>query len=353
MRNHDTVFGVRVTLRVVLLAAVGSRVLGGSLDEDPSRSGAAGPPVAVILDQPDFPRPGAPSDPRRVATILRNAGWNCCLFSASDLADPSRLRAAAPGLVVLPYGPVFPVEAREALLAHLQHGGSLITMGGYAFNAQVRSASGRWVREETRLAGLRAAATAAERSLLSDGSFESAAGLTVGGFSLDGRLRVSGTTCRISPEAHDGRHALCCTLPAGGPNSGASAWADLAATPGRAYEVSAWVKTEKVVGRGIAFVAMYQYDADGKLITFRDFASVRGTTPWTRHTFVFEPAPSVKRLHLSLGLHEARGSVWVDDLRLSDVTGLAYRPMNTATGARRTALRPRPWRWGCSTPIIR
>jgi len=279
-------------MRVVLLAAIGSRVLGGSLDGDPSRSGADVPPVAVILDQPDLPRLGAPSDPRRIATILRNAGWHCRLFSASDLADPSRLSAAGPSLVVLSYGPVFPVEAREALLAHLQHGDSLITTGGYAFNAQVRDANGRWVSEETRLAGLRRAATAPERSLLLDGSFESSAALTVGGFSLDGRLRASGKSCRISPEAHDGRHALCCTLPAGGTDSVANAWADLVATPGRAYEVSAWVKTDKIVGRGIAFVAMYQYDADGKLVTFRDFASVRGTTPWTRHTFVFEPPPT-------------------------------------------------------------
>src|SRR5271165_7005630 len=87
MRNHDAVFGVQVTMGVILLAAGGSRVLGGSLDGDPSRSGADLPPVAVILDQPDFPRLGAPSDPRRIATILRNAGWHCRLFSASELAD--------------------------------------------------------------------------------------------------------------------------------------------------------------------------------------------------------------------------------------------------------------------------
>ena len=342
MRHRDKVFGIRVTMQVVLMAAIGSRVLAGSPDEDPPPSGADMQPVAVILDQPDLPRLGAPSDPRRIATILSNAGWHCRLFSASDLASPSRLSAASPSLVVLPYGPVFPVEAREPLLAHLQRGGSLITTGGYAFNAQVRSVHGRWENEETRLALLRAAATAAARSLLPDGSLESSPALTVGGLSLDGRLRVSGQTCRISPEAHDGRQALCCTLPAGGPDSGASAWADLAANPGRSYEVSAWVKTEKVVGRGFAFVAMYQYDADGKLVTFRDFAAVRGTTPWTRHTFVFEPAPRVKRLHLSLGLYDTRGSMWVDDLRLCDVTGLAYRPINTATGRPEDGLETAP-----------
>ncbi|MGC8641945.1 MAG: hypothetical protein ACP5XB_18925 [Isosphaeraceae bacterium] len=340
MPHHDAVFGVGITMRIVLLAFVGSVVLGGPVDGGPSGSAAA--PAAVILNQPDLPRQGAPSDPGRLATILQDAGWNCRLFSASELADSSRLNAARASLVVLPYGPVVPVEARESLLAHLQRGGSLITTGGYAFNEQVRRVDGRWVREETRLAEFRRAATAPDRSLLPDGRLESSTPLEVGGFSLDGRLRISGPNCRISREAHDGQQALRCALPAEGPDSGASAWADLPATPGRAYEVSAWVKTEKIVGRGIAFVAMYQYDAEGKLVTFRDFAAVRGTTPWTRYTFQFEPAPRVKRLHLSLGLYEARGTIWVDDLRLCDVTGLAYRPMNTATGTPRDGLETAP-----------
>ena len=142
--------------------------------------------------------------------------------------------------------------------------------------------------------------------MLPDGGFESSAALTVGGFSLNGRLRVSGSTCQISPKAHDGHRALCCALPIGGPSPGASAWADLVTTPGRAYEVSAWVKTANVSGRGIAFVAIYQYDANDKLVTFRDFAAVHGITPWTRHTFVFETEPPAKRLHLSMGLYDAR-----------------------------------------------
>ena len=72
----------------------------------------------------------------------------------------------------MPYGPVFPIEARDALLAFLKRGGSLITTGGYAFNEQVRRVDGKWVREESRLAGLRRAATAKEaaRCCLTAGS---------------------------------------------------------------------------------------------------------------------------------------------------------------------------------------
>ena len=155
----------------------------------------------------------------------------------------------------------------------------------------------------------------------------------MGGISLDGRLRVSGSTCQISTKAHEGRRALCCALPVGGPSPGAAAWADLAATLGRAYEVSAWIKTANVSGRGIAFVAIYQYDANDKLVTFRDFAAVHGTTPWTtlhlrvRDRTVGKTSPPVD------GSLRRGGTVWIDDLKLCDVTGLAYHPMNTATGA--------------------
>ena len=296
------------------------------------RQPPAARPLAVVLDQPDLPKLGAPSDPYNVAAILRAAGWDCRLVSAVELADAPCLAATAPGLVVLPYGPVFPAEARDALLAHLQRGGGLITTGGYAFNHLVRWVDGRWVGEEERLAQLRRAATATQRSLLSNGSLEALTALPVGGYSLDGRFRVSGTRCQLTDAAHEGRRALLCAVPAQGTDAGANGWADLPAVPGRSYEVSAWVKTEAVTGGGIAFVAMYQYDDAGALVEFRDFAAVRGTTPWTRYVHVFTPRSNVARLHLSFGLYQARGNAWIDDLRLCDVTGLAFRPMNTATG---------------------
>ena len=85
----------------------------------------------------------------------------------------------------------------------------------------------------------------------------------------------------------------------------------------------------------------YQYDADDKLVTFRDFAAVHGITPWTRHTFVFETEPPAS-VSTCRWVSTTRGTMWIDDLRLSDVTGLAYHPMNTATGspARRTDTAP-------------
>ena len=146
MRHHDAVFGLEIVIGVVLVTAIGGRVLGGPADGNPNQATAGAAPVAVILDQPDLPRLGAPSDPNRLAAILRQAGWDCRLFSASDLANQASLDAAGPSLIVLPYGPVFPIEARDPLLAFLERGGSLITTGGYAFNEQVRRVDGRWVR---------------------------------------------------------------------------------------------------------------------------------------------------------------------------------------------------------------
>lgn len=290
------------------------------------------PPLALILDQPDLPKLGAPSSPGAVAAILQAAGWETKRVSADELAEMKEPAERAPDLIALPTGPVFPVEAREVLLAHLQRGGHLLTSGGYAFNHLTRRVDGVWVPEEAHLAKLREEATTAARSLLVGGDFEGDDEPPVGGFSLDGRLRVSGPNCRRTTEKREGVHALLCETPPEGPNDNAHGWADLPATPGRTYEASVQARSEAVAGRGIAFAAVYQYDADGKLVEFRDFVALRGTTPWRRYSFTFSPRREVARIHVSFGFYLAGGRVWFDDFRLNDVTGLEFRPMNTATG---------------------
>ena len=64
----------------------------------------------------------------------------------------------------------------------------------------------------------------------------------------------------------------------------------------------------------------------------RDFAQVRGTEPWTRYAFELTPEEEVTTFYITCGLYLAAGTAWFDDVRLSDVTGLEARPMNTSTG---------------------
>ncbi|MFH1268545.1 MAG: hypothetical protein ABIK89_22710 [Planctomycetota bacterium] len=98
------------------------------------------------------------------------------------------------------------------------------------------------------------------------------------------------------------------------------------------YQVSGWIRTHQVAGQGMAFIAVYQYDAEGKLIRYRDFAKAYTTSPWQRYDYRFTPDPGVVRLHVMAGLYQARGTAWFDDVRLGDVTGVESRPLNTSTG---------------------
>jgi hypothetical protein len=300
---------------------------------------------AVILDQPDLPRVGQPSSPAAMAEIFTRLGWEVRRVSAAELARPETLKQAPPTVVVLPQGAAFPVEARDALERYLQGGGNLIATGGYALNAPVRSVDGRWVCERERLDALRRQAMTADRSLPADGGFERY-DVPVGGFSLDGRWRCAGPHGRVVDEAAAGRKSFLCDLPKDRVAEGAHAWLDLPAKPGAAYEISAQVRTEDVTGRGIAFAAVYQYDAADKLVEFYDFVALRGTNPWRTYRFGFSPKPAVRRLHVSLGFYEAGGKAWFDDVRLGDVTGLEYRPMNTAAGRPADGLETAPLQMG-------
>jgi hypothetical protein len=60
------------------------------------------------------------------------------------LADPGFFNASRFDVLVLPTGRSFPAPARLALVGFLHQGGNLISLGGYAFNDQLREAGGKW-----------------------------------------------------------------------------------------------------------------------------------------------------------------------------------------------------------------
>jgi len=289
-------------------------------------------PTAAVLDQPDLPPHGMASSPEKIAAILQGAGFDVRRLHAEELADAKRFNVAAFDLLVLPTGAAFPVEARESMLQFLREGGCLITTGGYAFNHLVRRIDGQWRPEEDAARERLQQATRRENSLLPNGGFEGRQEIPVGGFSMDGQWRRGGEGAKIVADApQEGRFCAMAHFPEGAPG-GAHYWSDLPARPGASYQISGWMRTRDVTGRGMAFMAVYQHDAAGGLVEFLDFAKARATTPWQRYTYTFTPRAKATRLHLYFGLYDAHGTAWFDDIRLSDVTGKAYRPMNTSTG---------------------
>jgi hypothetical protein len=292
----------------------------------------ARPGSAAILSQPDLPVRGKPSSPQALAKNLQGAGYETQLLGADEISDPFALNASRYDLLVVPTGQAFPAEARLATVDFLRKGGNLLTTGGYAFQHLVRKVGDRWLSEEE-LARLRLQEALQKQSLLPDGGFEKVREMPIGGFATDGQWRRASNRCAVVEEdPKEGRFVAKVDLPPGVPDTGAHAWLDLPAGPGKTYRISGWMRTRDVTGAGIAFIAIYQHDAAGKLVEHRDFASTRGTTPWQFYTHVFTPKPQVARLHVFFGFYLAHGTAWFDDIRLVETTGVQFRPMNTSTG---------------------
>jgi len=64
--------------------------------------------------------------------------------SPAELSE--RLRGARPGVLVLPYGSAFPVDAWPSIRDFLRTGGGLAVLGGAPFHEPVRAEGGGWVR---------------------------------------------------------------------------------------------------------------------------------------------------------------------------------------------------------------
>lgn len=285
----------------------------------------------AILHEPGMPMRGCPSDPEILATIIEGAGVDTTLLSADELANPSVFHAGRYDVVVVPTGRTFPAKARRNFIEFLRQGGAFLATGGYAFDDLVRNVDGRWRSEADVVLDARRRAMSFEASLLPNGGFEQTDELPLGGVVPDGAWRRSGAVGRVGNFGpHEGSRCAEVDVPQG--QAGSQCYLDLAPLAGTTYTISGWMRTGELIGDGMAFMAVYQFDADDELVEFRDFAIVRETQDWHQHSFSFTPGPTVRRISIRFGLYNCSGTAWFDDFRLGDVTGAQYLPMNTSTG---------------------
>jgi len=305
--------------------------------------------VAVFRED-DFPAKGVASSPDRIGRLLTDAGMTVAYLTADQLASSRAFNPALFSLVVLPYGQSFPAEARANMFAFLRGGGSFISTGGYAFESLLLKRNGEWVDEKVALE--EALREASKHSDLPDGGFEASADAPTGGTELDGRWRKTGEGCSLVEESpKEGK--VCAKIVVDPDHLAEDRWyADIAPERGERYRVSGWVKTEEVnpVGYGFAYLACYEYGDEDKLGEWKDFATVRGTNDWQQFTYYVSPAASTTRLHIKMGLYQATGTAWFDDIRLARVTGTGPRPMNTSTGDPQDGLRVAPSQIGVFDP---
>ncbi len=295
--------------------------------QSPALDSGASAGLVGIFREEGFPAKGMASAPPVLHAALSAAGLGVRYLSAAELANPEVLRPDAIDLVVLPYGESFPAAARTSFTSYLHRGGDFIAMGGYAFNHLLVLQEGRWLPESEVLAARLAEAMQPARSLLRDGGFEGGAVPAGGGW--------SGATaaCTVVAETpHEGARCGRVIVPAEA-GHGQPGWEQrVPAIPGHRYRIRAAVRTRDISASGFSYLALYQYDAQDKLVEFRDFAQVRGTADWKEYTFDAVAAPSTAVLVVRCGVYQASGTAWFDAFHLADTTGLEAKPMNTATG---------------------
>ncbi|HOX37767.1 MAG TPA: hypothetical protein PL033_07245 [Candidatus Brocadiia bacterium] len=143
--------------------------------------------------------------------------------------------------------------------------------------------------------------------------------------------------CRIVP---DGAHDAC--LECAGQSS---VMQDIPCpAPGR-YSISCRIKVDEFAASepgGHVYAAVYQLDADGKILSFKDFVYLQGVTPWLRHAYDFEAAPGAHTFSIRAGIFLGRGRARFDDFTL--VAGGKAMDIGDVEMKRETAVKSGPAR---------
>lgn len=264
---------------------------------------------AAILHELTLPVSGTPTPLETFKRVLAAEGIPLTPLDASQIADPTVFNAERFDLLIIPTGASFPVEARKSLLAFLMQGGDLLCTGGYAFDHLLMRRNGKWASYAQFIEEQLARARDARFARVPDGGFEE------GGVGWEADRREQ---CRVVTEnPYAGER--CARVTADSIQAGARFSYTLPVEPGGIYLVGAHARTENVQGPGFAFLAVYQYDGEGKLVTFKDFAQIRGTQDWKRYEEQFEIAPNAARVVFHGGLYLASGKMWFDEVTCAPV----------------------------------
>jgi len=215
--------------------------------------------VAILRD--DFPVTAATVSPDSLERMLQQAGLKPVRMNGRELGEATRFNQQQFDVVILPYGPAFPLPAADNFRKFLRDGGKFLALGGYAFDDLLEWTTNGWQRPR--------------------------------------------------PPAWPGvaqvlwRHRLP---------------ADALRDRGR-LTYSGFLKARSVRGSGMAYLAVYQYAADGRITEWQDICKVRGSQDWKEYQYTFRVHPQSRTVELHAGLFQCSGVAWFDDLRLTDAEG--------------------------------
>jgi len=104
---------------------------------------ALGAPRAGLWGQDGL---AAPLDVDALAPLLERAGYAVETLHTADLLDPAKLDPQRLSLLVMPYGPAYPIAGRQTLDAFLRGGGNYLALGGPSFTLPLVRVGGRFVQ---------------------------------------------------------------------------------------------------------------------------------------------------------------------------------------------------------------
>lgn len=160
-------------------------------------------------------------------------------------------------------------------------------------------------------------------NLAPDPGFEADPGAT---YSTHG----SGTFTWDPFAAHSGSRSLKIVSPQ--PRDALARWMTttdaIPVTPGRSYRVAAWLKTEGVVNQGVVSATFWS-SSYAYLGTTLTSPAVSGTQDWTPLALAATAPAGAAFLRVELRLW-GPGTLWADDLTVTDTTGGPQAPVNTA-----------------------
>ncbi len=259
---------------------------------------------AAIFWEPSMPVVGAATPPETFEQVFKEQDIPSTRLNADQVCDPAAFNADLYDLLVVPMGASYPAAGKAALVAFLKRGGDLFCTGGYSFDALFVKQDGKWVPQEELLKAARAQAADPAVSMLPNGGFEK------GG---EGWFPIPGNECTITAEP--GCTGTACGRANNTATEGGCAWRTvLPVEPGKTYLVGARLKTGPVQGSGYAYMAVYQYAADGKILHFTDFIQKQQASDWQRYETMADVVSGAARVEFSAGFFRASGEAWIDDV---------------------------------------
>ncbi|MEK7674529.1 MAG: hypothetical protein AAB676_01675 [Verrucomicrobiota bacterium] len=228
--------------------------------EDGTTSGAK-PAGRVAILRDDLPSSPATASPDDLSQILQRAGMETTLMNCSEFGNSNTFNHDRFDVVILPYGPSFPLKAADNFRQFLREGGKFFSTGGYAFDHLLERTTNGWQQPKP--------------PALPDVS------------QVLWRYRIPAEEIR-------GRGKLT---------------------------FSGFLKAQNIRGSGMAYFAVYQYAADGRITDWQDICKVRGSQDWKEFQHSFQVQAQSKTVELHAGLFQCRGVAWFDDLALTDGNG--------------------------------